>query len=101
VNGPLQQRGNILDLDFTRANAVPDDYDTDLESLWSNLSKFSCSISNDHIFEFCICIDLFADGNDFSWETIEKGRNIFYQKQMVRNRNVDLHLPIPFEKRPT
>jgi hypothetical protein len=24
---------------------------------------------------------LFADGNDFSWETIEKNRNIYYQKQ--------------------
>ncbi len=28
-------------------------------------------------------IDLFADGNDFSWETIEKGRNIYYQKQLA------------------
>jgi cysteine sulfinate desulfinase/cysteine desulfurase-like protein len=28
-----------------------------------------------------MCIDLFADGNDFSWETIQKGRNIYYQKQ--------------------
>lgn len=36
VNEPLQERGNILDLDFTRANAFPDDYDTDLESEWSN-----------------------------------------------------------------
>ncbi len=26
-------------------------------------------------------IDLFADGNDFSWETIQKGRNTYYQKQ--------------------
>jgi hypothetical protein len=24
---------------------------------------------------------LFADGNDFSWETIEKNRNLYYQKQ--------------------
>lgn len=24
---------------------------------------------------------MFADGNDFSWETIEKGRNRYYQKQ--------------------
>jgi hypothetical protein len=29
------------------------------------------------------CIDLFADGNDFSFETIEKNRNIYYQKQMA------------------
>jgi len=39
VNGPLQQRMNVLDLDFSRATAFPDDYDTDLESEWSNLSK--------------------------------------------------------------
>jgi hypothetical protein len=30
-----------------------------------------------------IYIDLFADGNDFSWETISKGRNIYYQKQLA------------------
>ncbi len=24
---------------------------------------------------------MFADGNDFSWETIEKNRNLYYQKQ--------------------
>ena len=28
-------------------------------------------------------LDLFADGNDFSWETIEKNRNIYYQKQLA------------------
>jgi hypothetical protein len=28
-------------------------------------------------------IDLFANGNDFSWETIEKNRNIYYQKQLA------------------
>ncbi len=39
VNGPLQQRGSILDLDLTRANTFPIDYDTDLEFEWSNLSK--------------------------------------------------------------
>jgi hypothetical protein len=33
--------------------------------------------------DFYIYTDLFADGNDFSWETIEKGRNIYYQKQMA------------------
>ncbi|CAF1309622.1 unnamed protein product [Rotaria magnacalcarata] len=62
INGPLQQRTNVLDLDFSRANTLPSDYDTDLESVWSNPN-------------------LFADGNDFSWETIEKNRNIYYQKQ--------------------
>ncbi len=39
MNGPLQQRTNVLDLDSSRATAFPDDYDTDLESSWSNLSK--------------------------------------------------------------
>jgi hypothetical protein len=28
-------------------------------------------------------VDLFADGDDFSWATIVKGRNAFYQKQMA------------------
>jgi hypothetical protein len=39
INGPLQQRTSILDLDDSRANTFPQDYDTDLESEWSNLSK--------------------------------------------------------------
>jgi hypothetical protein len=26
---------------------------------------------------------LFVDGNDFSWESIQKGRNIYYQKQLA------------------
>ena len=34
-----------------------------------------------------IITDLFADGNDFSWEAIEKNRNIYYQKEMVRNKD--------------
>ena len=40
ANGPLQQRTLILDLDASRANHVPDDYDTDLESEWANPSTF-------------------------------------------------------------
>jgi hypothetical protein len=28
-------------------------------------------------------LDLFADGNDFSWNQIQIGRNIYYQKQMA------------------
>ena len=28
-------------------------------------------------------LDLFADGNDFSWATIQKGRNKFYQKRLA------------------
>jgi hypothetical protein len=30
-----------------------------------------------------IDLDLFADGNDFSWETIQKGRNSYYQNQLA------------------
>lgn len=32
-------------------------------------------------------IDLFADKNDFSWETIQKNRNKYYQKQMASRVN--------------
>ncbi|CAF4428631.1 unnamed protein product, partial [Adineta steineri] len=39
VNGPLQGRTEVLDLDDSRANVISTDYDTDLESAWSNLSK--------------------------------------------------------------
>ncbi len=39
VNGPLQQRTNVLDLDSTRANTFPIDYDTDIEYAWSDLSE--------------------------------------------------------------
>ncbi|CAF1360361.1 unnamed protein product, partial [Adineta steineri] len=68
VNGPLQGRTEVLDLDNSRANVISTDYDTDLESAWSNLN-------------------LFSDGNDFSTETIEKNRNIYYQKQLSNQIN--------------
>ncbi|CAF1336506.1 unnamed protein product [Adineta steineri] len=68
VNGPLQQRTTVLDLDWSRANNFPADYDTDLDYEWSNLN-------------------LFANGNDFSSETIEKGRNNYYQKQTADTIN--------------
>ena len=41
INGPLQDRGNVLDLDYNRANTFPADYDTDLESEWVNESKLT------------------------------------------------------------
>ena len=41
VNGPLQQRTVTLDLDASRANRVPADYDTDPESPWANPSTYS------------------------------------------------------------
>ncbi|CAF1347188.1 unnamed protein product [Adineta ricciae] len=64
VNGALQERMNVLDVDFDRATQFPIDYDTDVESEWSNLN-------------------LFANGNDFSWSTIEKNRNLYYQQQLA------------------
>ena len=39
INGPLQQRTTILNSDYAGANTLPEDYDTDVESDWSNLSK--------------------------------------------------------------
>jgi hypothetical protein len=44
VNGPLQQRTTILDLDRSRANNFPSDYDTDLDFVWSNPSRNLFSI---------------------------------------------------------
>ena len=41
VNGPLQHRTAVLDLDFSRANTFPEDYDTDLELDWANPSTIS------------------------------------------------------------
>ncbi len=64
MNGPLQQRTHVLQSDFSHATTFPEDYDTDLESDWSN-------------------INLFANKNDFSKETIDKNRNIYYQKQLA------------------
>ncbi|UJR16214.1 hypothetical protein I4U23_003124 [Adineta vaga] len=40
INGPLQQRTTVLDLDSSRANSFPTDYDTDLESEWNNPNPF-------------------------------------------------------------
>lgn len=39
IHGPLQERGIILHLDYNRANTFPTDYDTDLESDWTNESE--------------------------------------------------------------
>ena len=65
MNSPLQQRSMTLDLDFSRANQFPQDYETNLDFEWASL-------------------DLFADGDDFSWNTIEKNRNLYYQKQQAK-----------------
>lgn len=48
MNGPIQQRTNILNSDSSRASTLPDDYETDLESEWSNPSKtLHCSNENE------------------------------------------------------
>ncbi len=62
ANTPLLNRGTVVNLDYTRANMLPADYETDIETVWSNPN-------------------LFADGDDFSWETIQKNRNMYYQQQ--------------------
>ncbi len=79
MNGPLQNRTNVLSSDLTRATNFPDDYDTDLEFEWSNPSKNFYFMK----FQFIFYLDLFADGNDFSSATIEKGRNNYYQKKLA------------------
>ncbi|CAF4254278.1 unnamed protein product [Rotaria sp. Silwood2] len=71
INGPIQQRTSLLNLDLSRSNELPIDYDTDLESKWSNLH-------------------LFANGNDFSIKTIEKNRNIYYQKQAANQIEIQV-----------
>ena len=62
VNTPLLDRGIVIGLDYDRANMLPPDYDGDIEAAWSNPN-------------------FFADGDDFSWETIQKNRNKYYQQQ--------------------
>jgi hypothetical protein len=34
-------------------------------------------------YSLSVSVDLFADGDDFSWETIQKGRNVYYQKKLA------------------
>jgi hypothetical protein len=78
-----------LDLDFSRANRLPDDYDTDVESPWSNLSEpsFTPSYSLETL---VLRTDLFANGQDFSWNTIQTGRNAYYQKQLAQQLTTQL-----------
>ncbi|CAF1234712.1 unnamed protein product [Adineta steineri] len=66
VNGPLQKRTSTLDLDFSRANTVSTDYDTDIESAWSNTN-------------------LFGGGTDAA--TIAANRNLYYQNQLANAIN--------------
>ena len=39
--------------------------------------------------------DLFADGTDFSWQAIQKGRNAHYQRQAVREHDILHHHRTP------
>ncbi|CAF1525116.1 unnamed protein product, partial [Adineta ricciae] len=73
VNGPLQERTTILNLDSYRATKLPDDYDTNVELDWANPN-------------------LFADGDDFSWETIQKNRNIYYQRNLAAQINNQMNV---------
>lgn len=45
-------------------------------------SKYIIFLQSHHLFN-PFSIDLFADKNDFSWETIQKNRNKYYQSQMA------------------
>jgi hypothetical protein len=55
--------------------------------IWSHRGRIQVKdfhyFSQGVFFLMSISVDLFADGNDFSWETIQKGRNIYYQKQLA------------------
>ena len=84
MHGSLQNRIQVLDVDFERANDLPEDYETDLELEWSNPSRSATLIFPERLSLSCL-LDLFADGNDFSWETIAHGRNRFYQKRLAKS----------------
>ena len=72
-----------MDADEKRANTFPDDYDTDLESEWANLSKILI-----FLFIFIISfLDLFGDRNEFSWDKIEKNRNKYQQRKFSNEIN--------------
>ena len=36
-------------------------------------------------------LDLFADGDDFSWQTIQSGRNRYYQRQLANQIEIEDH----------
>ncbi len=35
--------------------------------------------------------DLFVDGNDFSYETIQKNRNLYYQQQLANQVSIQIN----------
>ena len=82
VNAPLQERTRVLTDDFSRASQMPLDYETDLELEWSNPSKRSLS-SLARRERSTFQLDLFADGDDFSGATLDRNRNLFYQRRLA------------------
>lgn len=74
INGPLQERGIVLDSDSAHANQIPEDYDTDLESEWSKLSTYTAALLAVE-FRASLHRDRFVDGK------IENSRNRYFQKQ--------------------
>ncbi len=52
-----------------------------MESPWSNPSKTFSIYCKKYISIYSL--DLFADGNDISWDQIQAARNTYYQKQMA------------------
>ena len=64
INGPLQQRTEVLEKDSTSATEFPNDYDTDLELEWANPN-------------------VFAAGDDFSWQMLQKDRILYFQKKLA------------------
>ena len=85
ISAPLQERVPILDLDNDRANAIPEYYDTDLESEWSNQSN---RLRNNTSVFVCVFVchfdlELFDVDGDSSWSSIQRGRNRYYQRKIV------------------
>ena len=75
-----------MDVDEKRANTFPDDYDTDLESEWANLSKINRSLLD--FISIIFFVDLFGDRNEFSWDKIEKNRNKYQQRKFSNEINL-------------
>lgn len=95
MNGPVQKRTIVLDVDYRRANEFPDDYDTDLESQWSNLSEIFFLVYSIKTQPFHLT-DLFIDDNDFSWENIQHQRNKYQQKKLANEITIKVQQIIAF-----
>lgn len=82
----MQRRVFVLQSDWSEANQLPSDYETDLEFVWSNPSKIILlkSLINTLIMNLLSNLDLFATGDDFSWRTIAHNRNQYFQKQLTQ-----------------